>query len=108
MKTKDFINKKIKGWHEKRFGSSGEILIFYDEIEEWLEEYASQHSVNLPVSSNEALRVALPSQKERHDEMEKIAELFTDKTADKTANKKRNFIRGWRECEGYLLPFLRR
>lgn len=46
-KAQEFIRDKVKNWNEKRFGSGGELIVHYDEIEKWLEEYAEQKVKNL-------------------------------------------------------------
>ena len=46
-KAQDFIKDKVKNWKEKRFGSGGELIVHYDEVEKWLEEYAEQKVKNL-------------------------------------------------------------
>lgn len=43
MKTQEFIKNKVKNWKDKRFGSGGELIVNYDELEQWLEEYAEQN-----------------------------------------------------------------
>lgn len=45
--AQEFIKDKVKNWKEKRFGSGGELIVHYDEVEKWLEEYAEQKVKNL-------------------------------------------------------------
>ena len=52
----EFIQNKVKKWHEKRFSSNGALIVHYDELEKWLDEYAGLAILNFtPLKRNKDL-----------------------------------------------------